>query len=268
MEYVVKNIPIRYEAIGPRQWGKPLCLLDNATDLTANTKWASTGFSIEPLFDESTYSIFRNNTFQLLSELWRKASLTIPSDFNLEQYHTAASTKELHLKGIEFTKLVDVKHFPISIDILEKRISAICQENLVVKNPFDGRSVFHFRVIRPQQNDNNPLHRDVWLEDYDNCINLYIPVAGSNEKSSLVIIPGSHRWLESCIERTTGRAEIGGIKFNVPAITAINTPAEYLRPNPRANEVLVFSPYLIHGGAINLNNDSTRISIEVRLWKR
>jgi len=268
MKYVVNNIPIQYEAIGSKQWGKPICLLDTASDLTSKTKWLRTGFSIEPLFDESTYSTFKNNTFQLLIDLWKKASLFIPPDFNLEQYHTIANTKKLHLKGVEFTKLIDVRDFPISIQILEKRISDICNENLIVKNPFDDRSVFHFRIIRPQQRDNNPLHRDVWLEDYDNCINLYIPIAGSNERSSLVIVPGSHRWLESSVERTIDGAEIDGVKFNVPAVTAINAKAEYLRPNPQANEVLIFSPYLIHGGAINLNDNSTRISIEVRLWKR
>jgi len=34
------------------------------------------------------------------------------------------------------------------------------------------------------------------------------------------------------------------------------------------NQVLVFSPYLIHGGAVNLNSNETRISIEIRLWKK
>ena len=54
----------------------------------------------------------------------------------------------------------------------------------------------------------------------------------------------------------------------MPAVTAIKDEYELVRPNPKPNEVLLFSPYLIHGGASNLNEDQTRISIEVRLWKQ
>jgi ectoine hydroxylase-related dioxygenase (phytanoyl-CoA dioxygenase family) len=43
---------------------------------------------------------------------------------------------------------------------------------------------------------------------------------------------------------------------------------EFIRPDPKIGEVLVFSPYLIHGGSVNLNDDTTRISIEVRLWRK
>ena len=36
---------------------------------------------------------------------------------------------------------------------------------------------------------------------------------------------------------------------------------------PRPNEVLVFSPYLIHGGAFNQQTDRTRVSLEMRFWR-
>jgi ectoine hydroxylase-related dioxygenase (phytanoyl-CoA dioxygenase family) len=112
------------------------------------------------------------------------------------------------------------------------------------------------------------LHRDVWLPDYKNCINLYIPIAGSNEKSSLVISPGSHRWPELNLEKTIDGARINGIRYIVPAVSKILCQKEFVRPNPKENEVLIFSPYLIHGGSINLNKNLTRISIEVRLWRK
>jgi len=268
MKYTVNNLAIEYEAIGQRQWGEDVTLLKNDKDITRGTQWSETGFTIERLFNESLFSTFHHNTYDLLIELWKKASLNVTPSFSLSQYHTIAPTKEQHLAAVEKTKLIDVKDFPVSIKVLEERISDICKKNLVVKNPFDGLKVFHFRVIRPHQTDNNPLHRDVWLEDYKNCINLYIPIAGSNEKSSLVIIPGSHQWPESRVERPKAGAEINGVKFNVPAVTKIKRPVEYVRPDPKQNEVLVFSPYLIHGGALNLNDDSTRISIEVRLWEK
>jgi hypothetical protein len=268
MDYQVNQTSFHYDVVGSRQYGDNVVLLHQATDLTAKTSWCKTGYSIEKLFEDALYEHFQHATYNLLVALWRKASLPIPDSFQLDQYHKLANTKEKHLAAVDQTKLIDVTGFPIAIDLLENRISTICNENLIVKNPYDGQTVFHFRVIRPRQHDNNPLHRDVWLEDYKDCINLYIPVTGSNENSSLVIVPGSHHWPESKIEKTTAGALVNDVKFNVPAVTKIEGRPEYVRPDPKHNEVLIFSPYLIHGGAVNLNPDNTRISIEIRLWKK
>jgi hypothetical protein len=192
----------------------------------------------------------------------------VDKNFMLDQYHTLVRDIKTHLASIEKTKLLSTMEFPVEIALLEDRVSECVGIPLVVRNPYDGQSVFHFRVIRPGHLDNNPLHRDVWLEDYDDCINLYIPIAGSDEQSSLMLIPGSHRWAESRIERTDAGAEIGGMKFNVPAVTAIAGSYQVVRPDPQRNEMLIFSPYLVHGGAVNLNTASTRVSIEIRLWRR
>jgi len=268
MKYTVNNVSLVYEPTGTRSWGSDHVLLNDAVDLTATTPWAEKGFSIEPFFDAATHATFIHNTRKLLLQSWREAGLAVDDDFDLEKYHTLVGDFTTHLKAVEKTKLLPVTAFPVPVRMIEDRISALCNTTLVARNPFDGQSIFHFRVIRPQQTDNNPLHRDVWLEDYDDCINLYIPIAGSNTKSSLIIVPGSHRWPESRIEKTDGGAVINGVKFNVPAVTDIAGTYEVVRPNPGTNEVLVFSPYLIHGGAVNLNPDQTRISIEMRLWKR
>lgn len=268
MDYTVNNVNLHYQATGPKASGENVVLLNNAADLTANTSWLREGFTIEKLFSSDDYASFTKNTYSLLTGLWKKAGLAIPENFQLDQYHTLASDSAKHRAAIDQTKIISVASFPVPIALLEKRVSEICKQPLEVRNPFDEQSIFHFRVIRPKQRDNNPLHRDVWLEDYKDCINLYIPVAGSDENSSLIIIPESHRWPESNVERTLGGAAINGVKFNVPAVTHINVAHTFVRPSPAANEVLVFSPYLIHGGSVNLNKDSTRISVEIRLWKK
>jgi hypothetical protein len=268
MKYIVNNKTISYDAHGENARGEDIILLNDAVDLTAKTAWAGTGFSIEKLFPSITYPAFAKATHTLLSNLWRSAGLKVPDNFPLDQYHTLASRPDEHLASVEKTRLLFIDDFPLGVNALKNRISEICQEPLIAKNPYDGQSIFHFRVIRPNSTDNNPLHRDVWLEDFDNCINLYIPVAGSNEDSSLIIIPGSHRWPESRIERTKTGAVINGVKFNVPAVTSIDGQYPVVRPDPAENEVLVFSPYLIHGGSVNLNTDKTRISIEIRLWRK
>lgn len=268
MQYSVNGISLTYEALGNRNFGENVVMIDRAIDLTRQTEWHKDGFSVEDLFDFTTYTSFREQTHELLINRWKQAGLHVDRDFPLEQYHSQIRDLNMHLEALEKTKLLSVADFPISIKHMEERISRICNAQLIAKNPYDGQSVFHFRVIRPNRGDNNPLHRDVWLEDYDNCINLYIPVAGSDERSSLVLLPGSHRWPESRIERTESGATINGLKFNVPAVTAIEGLYETARPDPKENQVLVFSPYLIHGGSANLNNDTTRISIELRLWKK
>lgn len=268
MKYRLGDKEITYTSDGKTIAGSEHILLKEAIDLTEGLPWAKDGFTIEPLFNDSVFPIFKSNTRNLLLSCWREAGLEPSADFALDQYHTIASSKERHLAAVEKTKLLPTEKFPVDIRLLEARISEVCKKNLHVLNPFDSQSVFHFRVIRPDSHDNNPLHRDVWLEDYSDCINLYIPIAGSNEHSSLSLIPESHWWPESMVERTEDGARINGIKFNVPATTKIKKTFTILRPNPRENEVLIFSPYLVHGGAVNLNKDKTRISIEIRLWKK
>ena len=268
MEYTVNDMRLSYNTPGEKSWGEERVLLDQAVDLTASTSWHAKGFTIETFLDQKTFDTFRKQTHALLIDCWKKAGLDLLNDFALDQYHILVKHFNEHVSAVDKTKLLPLEEFPIPVRLLEDRISHICGVPLEVRNPYNGQKIFHFRVIRPQQWDNNPLHRDVWLSDYDDCINLYIPIAGSNDRSSLILVPGSHLWPESRIERTNSGAEINGVKYNVPAVTSIKGSYTIERPNPGVNQVLVFSPYLIHGGAVNLNSNETRISIEIRLWKK
>ena len=53
-------------------------------------------------------------------------------------------------------------------------------------------------------------------------------------------------------------------KYSVDAIVASKMPIEMIRPNPSICQLMLFSPYLIHGCAENNNENMTRISLEVR----
>ena len=55
--------------------------------------------------------------------------------------------------------------------------------------------------------------------------------------------------------------------FTVPSVVGAAFPLTLERPNPGPNEVLVFSPYLIHGGGFNQQVDRTRVSLEMRFWR-
>ncbi|RKE98110.1 hypothetical protein [Ichthyenterobacterium magnum] len=37
-----------------------------------------------------------------------------------------------------------------------------------------------------------------------------------------------------------------------------------VRPNPKKGEASIFTPFLIHGAAVNKNKDITRVSLELR----
>ncbi|HZS35509.1 MAG TPA: phytanoyl-CoA dioxygenase, partial [Polyangia bacterium] len=59
-----------------------------------------------------------------------------------------------------------------------------------------------------------------------------------------------------------------GNAYSVPAVTGGTHPLRMIRPNPAPNHVLIFSPYLIHGGGVNLNPATTRMSLEMRFSRR
>ena len=164
MEYIVNGQILRYYSEGEVTRGRDEILLDHAVDLTQLTSWASRGYGLEKLFDAEQNKELKRGAKDLLLRCWRDAGLVLPEDMLLENYHSVANDRESHLKAVDKTKLLSIDRFPIPIEILENRVSTICGTPLIAQNPFDGQRVFHFRVVRPLSTDNNPLHRDVWLE--------------------------------------------------------------------------------------------------------
>jgi hypothetical protein len=134
MDYQVNKTSLHYDVVGPRQRGEDLVLLEHAIDLTSKTNWCKTGYTIEKLFDSTVYKNFQEATRILLIDLWRKGTLQIPENFQLDQYHKFANSKEKHLSAVEKTKLIDVKYFPVDIRILEKRILKSVYPIFAIKN--------------------------------------------------------------------------------------------------------------------------------------
>lgn len=268
MKYSVNGRTVSYTTHNRSMRGASHVLANAARDLTSGQVWQREGYTIARLFDEQQqFDLFTVAAGMCLRRCWADAGFNFPESVRPEQYHTIVDSDQKHLAAVQHTKLLSINNFPVPVEEVVRRVSEMLGCSLEARNPYDNQRIFHFRVIRPSSGDNNPLHRDVWLEDYADCINLYIPVAGSDENSSLVLLPGSHLWQESKIERTAGGALIGGVQYNVPAVVSIDGAYEAIRPVPGKNEFLLFSPYLIHGGAVNFNENTTRISIELRLWR-
>ena len=258
---------IQFRIQGERAFGDDTLPLSGHDDLTKATDWSEVGYQVAPFLDETSYGRFEQGVEQLFEEFLQQVGVSIAGMVNLAYYHQYIHCDDaLHLAVVNQAKLLETSRFPIAVSQIEQRISELCQVPVRAVNPHNGERVFHFRIVRPQKNDNNPFHRDVWLAEYHDAINIYVPLAGSNERSSLTLVPGSHRWSEATVERTLSGAKVNGVQYNVPAVTDSKETLRPICPNPVRNEVLVFSPYLLHGGAVNLNEDVTRISLEMRFW--
>lgn len=228
-------------------------------------KWYKRGYTAMPL-PASFFKKTRQHTQAYIQQCVQQAlQFELP---RLTAYHRCAVTQEQHLKVLQqIGKLLAPADLGIDVPLLEKQVKKLCGVNidLTCNNWCDIRI---FRPYTGHAMDNNPLHRDTWLPAINNCINVYIPIEGNNAKSSLSLIPGSHLWPNNLVERTTENALINGIQYGLPSVAKINAPYKVIRPVLKANEALLFSSHLIHGGAVNLNRNTTRVSIEIRFWKK
>jgi len=260
---------IEYNVEGVSYVGAEEVLCNIEGDLSAFRKWRKYGYTIKKFLPEGVYLQFHQGMEDLFKKCIQKAGITVPQGFRMSQYHHLVKNDyDKHLKVIEQTKLLQRIEMPIHMSIIEAKVSEIISIPVESRKPVNGERVFHFRVVRPGEPDFNPIHRDAWQEENKGAINIYVPLAGSNTKSSLLVVPGSHLWPENKVTRTRDGALMNGIKFNVPGVMDSSVPLKLKCPNPGMNQVMVFSPYLLHGGSLNRNRDVTRVSLEMRFWPK
>ena len=258
---------VDYRIEGPAGPGAAEVLLTTDTDLTAGQPWATAGYTVAPWLAPTENTMLREGMAELLRVALRTTGVVVPPQWPVTDYHRLVDDDDArHLAVVNQTKSYPLAALPVPVARLEARVSALCGRSVRVFNPATGKAEFHLRIVRPHRSDNNPLHRDAWLDRLRNGVNIYVPVAGSTANSSLALAPGSHWWSENQTTRTHTGAVYNGAQYSVPALVASAQPLHLLRPNPAADEVLLFSPYLLHGGAVNLNDDQTRISLEMRFW--
>lgn len=244
-------------------------LLDGDDDLTQSRPWAGDGFTLAPFLAADEFARLSDGIRATLRARVTASGITVPDDFTLERYHDVVTTDEAHAvvsgRGPWCHPVGDLA---VPVDRISARVSEILGVAVSTTPPHaEFPEHFCYRVVRPRSRDNNPPHRDVWLDRLRHAVNIYVPFAGSTPRSSLPLVRGSHRWKESEIERTTEGARVNGMAFTVPSVVGAAHPLRLERPNPGPNEVLVFSPYLIHGGAFNQQTDATRVSLEMRFWR-
>ena len=238
-------------------WGPDRVILSEDVNLLESTDFNADGHCVFKI--ERDYNAFLKGLIE--SKIEEITSRRIDAG----EYH-------LHITDEEHTKIINAMPYKKTESAelndfavyFEKRVSDIL--NIPVKIFNDD---IWIRICRPSshsKNDYNPCHRDIYLDFYRNIVNIYVPIVGSNSKSTLAMQTGSHLWNEKDIVVTRGGAYFpeSGKKYSVDAILQSRTPLDMTRPDPATDEFILFSPYLIHGCSSNENADITRMSIEIR----
>ena len=260
---------VTFNVEGETGWGEPSVLLDRDDNLIAGRPWEADGFTVAPFLAPADYARLVAGVTAILVRRMTDAGLSVPESFSPERYHEVVTSDDAHAAvSAQGPWCYGVNDLPVPAETVSARVSEIVGRRVSTTPPHsEFPEHFCFRVVRPRSRDNNPPHRDVWLDRLRNAINIYVPLAGSSSRSSLPLVRGSHRWPESEIERTLEGARVNGMTYTVPSVVGAAHPLTLERPDARANEVLVFSPYLIHGGAFNQQTDRTRVSLEMRFWR-
>ena len=247
--------------------GKDTVLFSEEGSVIEDCSWLKEGYTKIKIAEPPAFLELKNNIVQILSGILKENNIPVDHNFSLENYHHYVRTNEQHQSVIEKTRFLTFADFKIDTKNLVEKISESVGKKLEVTNPKLPEEIVIIRINRPSSLDINPFHRDGYLDIWENVLNVWIPIAGCNRESSLPVIPGSHYWNEKDIVRTDAKgASINGITYHVPAIVSYTSGLHALRPNPSYGEALIFTPFLVHGAALNKQADTTRVSLELRLY--
>ena len=260
------------------EWGNSSdCILNIDDDLTKDSRFKNTGYTVSKFLSKSKSEDLKNKLLLILCKrLNEHLDINIQPD-ELLNYHKFLTTEQhldfvnkLYSKdGCGFKSELYIKDFYKEID---KRVSSLCNVEVQSKSPNKNNFEFWIRIVRPYSYvncfDNNPPHRDISINRLRNALNMYFPLIGSCEDSSLGIVSESHRWKEFEIKRTKTGAKIDDRIFNVLCVTDTKHRGVNIeRPVINNGEFLLFSPYCIHGGAPNFSS-YTGMSLEIRFWRK
>lgn len=233
----------------------------------------------ESIFAKYGYQIFRGDVdkFNVLKGKFRdylayelnRYGLGVDNNFELKDYHNCFVNNSIeHYKFIDKIKRIIP---PDIISTSEPMILLILENasNLFGKKASIYNERIEFRVVRPNCDDNNSLHRDHWFPYFKPLINIYLPLESSYSDSAMKVVPGSHLWSDEDVipefpYEGGKKINSAGIAFSVPGIKYTNKKIIEHRPDILPGDYMLFSPMAIHGGGDNLSI-GTRFSFEIRI---
>lgn len=268
-EITIDNKPFIYQLQGNFFWGHDEVLYDSSNNVISKVKWENNGFSLLELLTDEEYTALIHAMNHIIKRIFDTLSIKYDNkNFNLAHYHHYVNS-DLHQKVIANTRFLTYRDLEIDINPIIHRISNELNCEVCIENPLLEKEIVILRISRPHTLDINPPHRDGYLDIWKHTLNLWLPLIGCDKNSSLPIIPKSHFWNEKHIFRTHSQgASINGNSYHVPGIAQTHFGLDMIRPNPTLKQGLLFTPFLIHGSAVNWNEDSTRFSLEIRLFNK
>ena len=240
---------------------KKYCLSDKfGSSRLKNLDWYRDGYTIVDVFNKKEHE---KNVLKISNELKKILKISKMENFKVHNYHEVISNSK-HAKLIKKTREIDPKKFNIIKDKIYKELSKKYdlkfEKNLKLK-----KEICILRLNRPGKQDMNPPHRDGYIKAWSKCINIWYMISGCRKTSSLPLVPKSHLIKENKILVTKPKSKMNDIKYHVPIIFKIlkkkNIP--FVIPKIKPGQVLIFSPFLIHGFGYNFGS-KTRSAIELR----
>lgn len=275
LQYLIDGNPLSVNMQGSSEFkhGRAEVLSNSETDITYGLDWHHMGYHafefLSPVEHQALVAGLTKSVAAIISELGIDTA-----GFKLDDYHKTVTTTELHHQVASRTRDLFAKDFNFPIEEMIPRFEQLVGFGLTDFNPHVGEKMHIIvRINRPGSNDFNPPHKDMYGPwDREGLImrfmNLWIPVCGVTNLSSLPVAPGSHLIAEDKVLRTFEGAVTEGNKYRVNAIAAWDGRSELIRPVVKDGEVLMFSSHLIHGLAKNELPDTTRVALEFRLFRK
>ncbi|MCO5273466.1 MAG: phytanoyl-CoA dioxygenase family protein [Flavobacteriales bacterium] len=273
--YSIDNSPITVDMKGTPELkrGNNEVLSNATTDITHGLPWYPQGYHAYDFLSAQEFGTLRSGLNESIAAIVNDLGIS-SAGFDLEQYHKVVTTTEDHHRVAARTRDLFATDFNFSVEELVPRFEKLVGFGLTDVNPDNGQKMHIIvRINRPGSNDFNPPHKDMygpWDRERKmlRFVNLWIPVAGVGPKSTLPVVPGSHLLPENKILRTFEGAVVEGNKYRVNAIVEWDGSSALVRPEVKYGQVLMFSAHLVHGLAKNEQEDTTRVALEFRLFRK
>lgn len=227
-----------------------------------NQSWYKQGYCILDILSKEEHALMVLEAEHLICKTFNKLAIAYDAAFTLENYHRYIADDAMHSAFTRTTRDFDTADLTVFVDIIYQRLS----EKLGIrfaKNDKTDHEILILRISRPNSYDMNPAHRDAYQDVWQQSLNIWYKLTGDDALSTLPVMPSSHLFPENTIERTETGCIMNGLRYNVPIITNTPNQLRFIRPTLKAGQVLIFSPFLIHGLGVN-DGDVTRTAIELR----
>ncbi|QSZ41235.1 hypothetical protein GJV85_03600 [Sulfurimonas aquatica] len=268
-----KQFSFNAEGSPPLKYGIQERLSNERTDLTFGQEWYEKGFKIFPFLGKTEFNSLYSGISNCVRSILSEKGIEV-TNFQLNKYHRFLPDNNSHYEVVNKTRDLFSSDFDFNTAVFYKKLSELVGFELTDINPNNEKKMhIIIRINRPRSNDFNPPHKDIH-ESFDRdknvykFINFWIPICGVSLKSSLPLVSGSHLLPEDKILRTFEGGVIQKKKYNVRNIVSWDGRNDLRREDIRYGNVLIFSSHLIHGCAINDQDEETRVALEFRLFKK